>query len=137
LIDLGPTFPDKARESLEGARLAYEGGRYNNSANRSYYACLQSAIHALIAAQVNPSGDSTHGTTVWNHGFVQRQFNGLLIHRRHRYGADLRSVLSANYELRVQADYSAKAVSEIAAFRALRRAESFVDAILQREGGQR
>ena len=50
MIQRGGTFLDKARESLEDARLAHAGGRYNSSANRSYYACLQAAIHALIAA---------------------------------------------------------------------------------------
>jgi uncharacterized protein (UPF0332 family) len=39
----------KAIESLEEAAAEYEAGRYNNSTNRAYYACLQAAIHALIA----------------------------------------------------------------------------------------
>jgi uncharacterized protein (UPF0332 family) len=133
VIDPGVTFLDKARESLEGARQAHAGGRSNNCANRSYYACLQAAIYALLIAQVKPQGDGT----VWNHGFVQGQFNGLLINRRHRYSPDLRPVLSANYELRVDADYTSDAVSEIAAVRALRRAQRFVAAIVLREEGAR
>jgi uncharacterized protein (UPF0332 family) len=106
VINPSGTFLDKARESLEGARLAYQGGRYNNTANRSYYACLQAAIHALVIAQVRPPGSDTRGETKWNHGFVQGQFNGLLINRRHRYSPDLRTVLTVNYELRVDADYT-------------------------------
>jgi uncharacterized protein (UPF0332 family) len=131
LIDRGATFLDKARESLEGARLAYEGGRYNNSANRSYYACLQAAIHALLAAQINPPGRGTR----WDHGFVQAQFNGVLIHRRHRYSADLRPVLGLNYDLRAEADYTRTEISEIMAFRALRRAQRFVTMVAQTEEG--
>ena len=61
-MDRATTFLDKARESLDGARLAYEGGRYNNSANRSYYACLQAAIHALTAAQIKPPGEGHTGS---------------------------------------------------------------------------
>ena len=130
LISLGGTFLDKARESLEGARLAHAGGRYNNAANRSYYACLQAAIHALLAAGITAPGRGTH----WNHGFVQGQFNGVLINRRHLYSADLRDVLSTNFDVRAEADYSGQSVSEITALRALRRAERFVAAIVQREG---
>lgn len=130
MINASSTFLGKARESLEDARQAHAGGRYNSSANRSYYACLQAAIHALIAAGVTPPGRGTH----WDHGFVQGQFNGLLIHRRHQYSSDLRTILSQNADLRVDADYTSKPVSEIASLRALRRAERFVAAIVQREG---
>ena len=130
MIQPEETFLAKARESLEGARLAYEGGRYSNSANRSYYACLQAAIHALLAEGISPPGRGTR----WDHSFVHGQFNGLLIHRRHRYSSDLRTVLTANYDLRVQADYTSDAVSEMSASRALRRTEQFVAAIVQREG---
>jgi len=130
LIASGGTFLDKARESLEGARLAHEGGRFNNSANRSYYACFQAAIHALIVAGIVVARRDTQ----WNHGSIQGQFNGLLINRRHRYSADLRMILSDNYEVRAQADYSDNPVSEIVALRALRRAERFVAAIVQTEG---
>jgi uncharacterized protein (UPF0332 family) len=127
------TFLDKARESLEDAREAYRGGRYNNSGNRSYYACLQAAIHALIVEQISPPGRGTN----WDHGFVHGQFNGMLIHRRQRYTADLRTVLSDNYEVRVQADYTPVTVSETVASRALRRAERFVAAVARETGGPR
>ena len=137
MVQPDQTFLAKARESLEGARLAYEGGRYSNSANRSYYACLQAAIHALVVAGVRPPNTSAPGAPKWNHGLVHGQFNGLLINRRHRYGPELRTVLVANYELRVQADYTDKAVSGVTAFRALRRAEGFVAAIALREDGRR
>jgi uncharacterized protein (UPF0332 family) len=124
------TFLDKAGESLEDARLAHAGGRYKNSANRSYYACIQAAIHALLAAGITAPGRGTR----WDHGFVQGQFNGMLINRRHRYSPDLRAILSQNADLRVAADYTSEPVSELASYRALRRAERFVAAIVQREG---
>ena len=132
VISSGPTFLDEARESLEDARLARAGGRYNSSANRSYYACFQAAVHALIAAGITPPG----GGARWNHGFVQGQFNGVLIHRRHRYSSDLRTILSDNSDVRVDADYTDVPVSEITSLRALRRAERFVAAIVRREGVQ-
>ena len=41
-------FLAKAQESLAGAESEFAAGRYNNCANRCYYACFQAAIHALI-----------------------------------------------------------------------------------------
>jgi len=133
MLDIGGTFLDKARESLEDARTSFETSRYNNSANRSYYACMQAAIHALLSEGIKPPGRGTN----WNHGFIHGQFNGLLIYRRHQYPPDLRTVLKANYDVRVKADYTPDLVSETVASRALRRAERFVGAIVQRAEGQR
>ena len=44
-IDL---YTDKAQESLAGAESEFANGRYNNCANRCYYACFQTAIAALL-----------------------------------------------------------------------------------------
>ena len=76
-IDAGESYLDKARESVTGARVAYEAGRFNNSANRSYYACFQAAIHALILEGIRPPG----GSSEWGHDFVPSQFVGNLINR--------------------------------------------------------
>ena len=119
----------KASERLIGARAELSTGRYSNSANRSYYATFQAAIHAVLAEGIKQPG----GSDVWNHGWVQGQFNGHLISRRHLYASDLRGVMNENYNVRVQADYSSKVVPEIVAVRALRRAERFVRAVIQRE----
>jgi len=127
MIEPGDTFLDKARESLTGAAAELEAQRYSNSANRSYYAVFQAAIHAILAAGIRPPRDDD-----WDYGWVQGQFSGLLIHRRRLYSADLRRVLSDNYEVRVRADYTTRAVTEILASRALQRAERFVGAIVQR-----
>lgn len=62
---------------------------------------------------------------------------GQLIHRRHRYSSDLRGALARNQELRQMADYQEGMVSQTEAARALRRSETFVEAVLAREGGRR
>src|SRR3954469_14053320 len=104
MIEADDIYLVKATESLAGAESEFVNSRYNNCANRSYYACFQAAIHALVVNQVTaPAVDA-----VWNHGWVQGQFNGLLIKRQHRYSPDLRRVLSANYDLRSDADYTTK-----------------------------
>jgi uncharacterized protein (UPF0332 family) len=133
VIDSGESFLDKARESVTGARAEYEGGRFNNSANRSYYACFQAAIQALILEGIRPPG----GSTEWGHDFVAAQFIGQLINRRHRYETVLRDTLHENYRMRVRGDYEVRPVTEIHAARALRRAERFVQAVVQRHEERR
>jgi uncharacterized protein (UPF0332 family) len=133
MIEAGWTFLDKARESVTGARVEFEGGRYNNSANRSYFACFQAAIHALILEGIRPPG----GGTQWGHDLVQAQFRGQLINRRHRYETSLRDTLLDNYRMRVRGDYELRPVAEVNASRALRRAERFVQAVVQRQEERR
>jgi len=129
MIERDETFLFKARESLNGARAELEAGRFSNSANRSYYAAFQAAIHAIQTEGIKQPGSGDE----WNHGWVQGQFNGVVLNRRHRYSPDLKSVLGDNYKAGVQADYSPKAVPEIVAARALRRAQRIVAAIVERE----
>ena len=95
----------KAIESLAGAESEFAAGRFNNCANRCYYACFQAAIVALERENIRPSGGN------WSHAFVPSQFDGLLIHRRKRYPAGLRGTLTDMYSLRVTADYSREHVT--------------------------
>jgi uncharacterized protein (UPF0332 family) len=132
MLNPSGTFLDKARESLNGARVEFDGGRYNNSANRSYYAVFQAGIHALQLEGVRlPAGG-----TDWGHPFVDSQFSGLLVNRRHRYEASLRNVIGDNRKLREDADYTTEGVSQVRAARALQRAERFVGAVLRRDREQ-
>lgn len=50
MVERDSAFLDRARESLAGAESEYVNDRYNNSANRSYYAVFQAATYALLAA---------------------------------------------------------------------------------------
>ena len=113
-------FLAKARESLAGAQNEIVNARYNNSINRSYYACFQAAVAALLREGVTPSGAQ------WEHRFVQSQFVGQLINRRKRFPGEYRDVLSRLFELRRVADYQSAYVSAPVAARALRRAKVFV-----------
>jgi uncharacterized protein (UPF0332 family) len=124
-----PIYMAKAVESLEGAASELTNRRYQNSANRSYYACFQAAIQALQEAGLTPPADTTN----WSHKAIQAAFAGQLIQRRKLYSSDLRSFLPVNYRLREAADYSDDFISVVQAERALRRARNFVEAI--QEGG--
>jgi uncharacterized protein (UPF0332 family) len=131
VIDLSDDFLVKAEESLAGAESELAHGRYNNCANRCYYAVFQAAVHALAQAGIRPPGGSTH----WDHGFVQAQFVGLLINRRKVFPTSLRDTLLQNYRLREAADYKRERISDVRASRAVRRAQEFVNAVRQSSRG--
>jgi uncharacterized protein (UPF0332 family) len=121
----------KAIESLQGAESEYANGRYNNCANRCYYACFQAAVHALADAGIAPEG----ARAIWSHEGLQATFVRELINRRKNYPADLRDVLARTYTLRQTADYTQQWVTDVQASRALRRTRSFLVA-LQAVGGE-
>ena len=127
--EIGYPFLNKAVESLIGAESEFSNKRYNNTANRAYYACFQAAIAALLRAGVRPRGDE------WSHDFVPSQFDGVLINRRHLYPAELRGMLNRNAGLRLSADYDEDPVTETEANRALRRSRTFVRTIHAEGGG--
>jgi uncharacterized protein (UPF0332 family) len=60
----------KAEESLLGVESEFAHGRYNNVANRCYYACFQAAIAALQYAGMVPHGRQT----TWGHAFFSTRF---------------------------------------------------------------
>ena len=119
------TYLAKASESLLTAESEFDSGRYNSCANRCYYACFQAAIAAMLREGIHASGD------LWTHTFVQSQFTGQLINRRHRYPTTLRSSLTDLQLLRRRADYSTDLITHTEANRGLRRSREFVTAIRQ------
>lgn len=120
-------FLMKAEESLGGAESEFVNGRYNNCANRCYYACFQAAIAALLHTGIAPVGSQ------WGHQFVQSRFVGDLINRRKVYRATLRTVLADTLALRQTADYSGDLVNQREAARALRWTRSLLESV-QRGG---
>lgn len=116
-------FLAKAEESLTGAESEFANGRYNNSANRCYYASFQAAVAALDREGIRPIGAQ------WAHAFVQAQFAGELVSRRKRYPFILRDTLMQNLAVRQRADYELQQVSEPQASRSLRRTRQFLQAI--------
>ena len=98
--------------------------RYNNCANRAYYACFQAAIAALIRIGVRPGADGQ-----WSHSAVQAQFISLFINRRKRIPAEFRDALPRLFLGRQEADYEAEDISERQATRMVRLASAFIAAI--------
>jgi uncharacterized protein (UPF0332 family) len=118
----------KAEESLSGAESEFANDRYNNCANRCYYACFQAAIAALLTEGIQPRSEQ------WSHTYVQGQFVGQLVNRRKRYAAGLRDTLARTLILRQTADYEPDQVTSLRASRALRRTREFVEAIRVKAG---
>jgi uncharacterized protein (UPF0332 family) len=121
----------KARESLAGAESEHVSRRYNNCANRCYYACYQAAVAELTEAGTRPKEPRGR----WSHSAVQAEFAGELVRRRKRYGSDLADVLTRLFNLRTTADYSTTNVAEIQSARALRSSQRVIDAVQAQVGG--
>jgi len=115
----------KAIESLTGAESEFTNGRYNNCANRCYYAMFQAAVAALIVAGIQPAGERGQ----WEHDFVQARFSGVLVHRRKLYPADLAPLLPQIFDIRRIADYTVSATSRKVAQHALQKARVLVSAV--------
>jgi uncharacterized protein (UPF0332 family) len=129
MIDQQQLFLVKAEESLEGAESEFGNHRYNNVANRAYYACFQGATYALVQA-----GVASVDREQWPHEFVQGQFVLQLINRRKVYPGELRDTLSRNLIVRQRADYEVRQVTEVEARRALDRTRRFLAAIRTQRG---
>ncbi len=129
MFDINQVWLDKALENLESARSELINRRYNSCANRSYYACFQAAVYALIRDGTPVRRDLRQ----WGHDFVQAEFARQLIVRRKLYASVLRSTLTENYALREVADYKTERVNATRAVRSLARTEQFITAIRARE----
>ena len=97
----------KARACLAGARSELANGRYNNAANRAYYAAHNAAIVALIRAGV--------ARPCWTHDEVQALFAGQLVTRRKLYSGKTRRALGDLMIAHLTADYGKSVISRAAA----------------------
>lgn len=129
-----PLFLTKARECLAGAQSEFANGRFNNCANRCYYACFQAAVAALEIHGIRP--EASRGRATWSHAALAATFVGELINRQKVYPAALRDTLARTSSLREAADYKHDLVSETQAARSLRRTHTFIETIVQQREGE-
>lgn len=131
MIDsLSDTYLSKAEDSFSGAESEFANARYDNCANRCYYACFQAAIATLISAAIHPVG---HGSE-WGHSFVHAQFSGALVRHRKLYPSELRDTLPNTLAIRHVADYRGNRVNAREASRSLRWARQFVTTVAEAGG---
>jgi uncharacterized protein (UPF0332 family) len=110
-------------DSLAGTQSEFDSERFNNSANRAYYAAFQAAISAMLRHGIRRADGK------WPHTFVQSEFNGKLIKRQRRYPSRLRETLAKLQLLRHRADYQGATISRSDARLALRLSGELLDAV--------
>jgi uncharacterized protein (UPF0332 family) len=121
----------KSQQSLASGDSDFAGGRYDSCMSRSYYACFQAAIAALLHFGVLEAG-STRSSS---HAQVQALFVGQLINRRKQFSNVLSDTLLRLLNLRNVADYEPMPISQTQAARALRRARLFVSEVMSNTKG--
>ncbi|HBY93740.1 MAG: HEPN domain-containing protein [Ardenticatenaceae bacterium] len=119
-------YLDKAQQSLRGAESELEQRRFDNTANRAYYACFQAAVAALMAADVLAQ---TEAGGIISHQTVHSSFSGLLIRRRKVYPLRLARVLQDLLRDCIIADYRAVPISASRAARLVGQCQAFVSEI--------
>ena len=111
-------FFRKALDNLSAAKLLFENGLYDASANRAYYAAFHGAVAALAAKGITRDR--------LDHEWVQSQFNGRLIKREKVFPGKIKSFLSEMQAIRNIADYKLANVNRKMASRQIDRAEEMV-----------
>ncbi|SRR5216684_4916846 len=118
---------DRAREALEAAQACLERNLPHSAASRAYYAMFWAAQAALARVRIQRSE--------WSHPALQASFVNELIRRRKRYPALLGPYLNRTLQLRLDADYRLKGVSQKQATQAVRWAREFVTSIEEAANG--
>jgi len=114
---------DRAQEALEAAQTCLERKLYHSATSRAYYSMLWAAQVALANVGVKRSE--------WSHPALQASFVNELIRRRKRYPALLGQHFNRALQLRLDADYRLKGVSQKQATQTVRWAQEFVAVITE------
>ncbi len=114
-------FLDRAREALEAAQACLERHLSHFATSRAYYAMFWAAQAALARVGIRRAE--------WSHPALQASFANELIRRRKQYPALLGPYFNRALQLRLDADYRLKGVSQKQATQAVRWAQEFVTAL--------
>jgi uncharacterized protein (UPF0332 family) len=114
---------DRAREALEAAQLCLERNLDHSAASRAYYAMFWMAQHVLTQYGVRRSE--------WSHSALQASFVNELIRRRKLYPALLGQHFNRALQLRLDADYRPRGISQRQATQVVRWAQEFVAALTE------
>ena len=95
---------DRAREALEAAQACLDKNLFLSATSRAYYAMFWAAQAALARVGIRRSE--------WSHPALQASFVNDLIRRRKRYSALLGPYFHRTLQLRLDADYRLKGVSQ-------------------------
>ena len=113
----------RAREALAAAQVCLERSLYYCAASRTYSAMFWAAQFALAQAGM--------GRSEWSHPALQASFVNELIRRRKLYHVLLGQHFNRALQLRLDADYRGKGISQRQAAPAVRWAQEFVTALTE------
>lgn len=114
---------DRAREALDAAQICLQRQLYQSATSRAYYAMFWAAQVALAEVGIRRSE--------WCHPALQASFSTELIRTRKRYPARPGQFVNRALQLRLDADYRLKGVSQRQATQAVGWAQEFVRAITE------
>lgn len=120
--DESEPYRSKAIECLIGSQSELANGRYNNAANRAYYAAYNAAIVALKRGGYTSED--------WSHREVQRLISDQMIQRRKLLPSHFRRRLPDLIATRTRADYGLKSATRGQAETAVSYAEEMIRRIL-------
>jgi len=126
MSDEADGFIEKARRSLEAARVLHEKGFHEDSLSRAYYAMFYAAEAALL----------TEGVTASTHSGVHAMFGKHFI-KTGMLPEELSAHLGQVFEARQSADYAAAEKAPAETREALEKAEGFVAAVEAHLHGER
>lgn len=114
---------DRAHEALEAAQACLERQLYHSATSRAYYAMFWAAQVALAHTGIRRAE--------WSHPALQASFVRELIRRRKHYPALLGQYFNRALQLRLDADYRPRGVSQRQATQAVRWAQEFITAVIE------
>lgn len=114
---------DRAQEALEAAQACLERGLHQSATSRAYYAMFWAAQAALATVGVKRSE--------WSHAALQASFVNDLVRRRKSFPAVFGQHFNRAFQLRLDADYRLKGVSQRQATHSVSWAREFVSAIMK------
>jgi uncharacterized protein (UPF0332 family) len=114
-------FLERAREALAAAQAGLERNLPYSATSRAYYAMFWAAQAALAHVGIQ--------RLKWSHAALQASFVTELIRRRKLYSAFFGPYLNRALQLRLDADYRLKGVSQKQTTQAVRWAQELVAAL--------
>ncbi|HEV8713814.1 MAG TPA: HEPN domain-containing protein [Candidatus Binatia bacterium] len=114
---------DRAREALEAAQVCLGRNLPHSATSRAYYAMFWAAQAALAHVGIRRAE--------WSHPALQASFVTELIRRRKRYPALLGPYFNRALQLRLDADYRVKGVSQKQAAQVVHWAQELIAVVIK------
>ena len=112
---------NKSEFFLDDARLLLDNGRFDSCVSRAYYAMFRAAV-ALLSHLGS-------GRLAWNHGRLVNEINKRAVQKHQLLEPEEADWFRDAYELRCEADYRNRKITQTDAVGLVKMAEGFVSKI--------